>query len=411
MSAQSYTSARFWEWVNSHLGQDAARLRLASHPATDFNLSEAITQVECRSRYGKKLRQTLTRFPEFYFPSTLSGEQSTSDLLANFHANFVGADDNVVDLTSGLGIDALHMATKARHVTAIEQNSELCQALEYNAKGLKTENLKVVCGDCTELIDKLSGTVAYIDPARRAADGSRVFGLNDCQPDVTTLIPELSRNFRSLIIKASPMLDISRTIAELGTAVTDIYLIGTTTECKELFAILRFGEEKVGDVNIHAVTLFGQDAWSEFPFTREQEAEAMANIAEKMPMSGDILYVPYPATMKAAPTKLLSSDFGLNKFHANTHLYFGAPSNPVENFPGEKLEIVEVIPWQSKNIKRFKSRFPNVMVSTRNFGMSAEALRKKLGVKEGGAEQLRLFGIGLGNDHTDKILIVARPYK
>lgn len=409
MTNESYTDPTFWQWVNAHIGDDPSRLRLASHPKTGFDISEAVTQVECRNRFGKKLARTLTDFPDFYFPSTLAGEQSTSDALADYHTRYVRPDDVLVDLTAGLGIDVLHLARVADTAVAVERNPSLCRALEYNAKGLGVANLSVMNGDCRELVSELSGSVAFIDPARRAADGSRVFGLADCEPDVTALLPKLADHFDRLIVKASPMLDIARTIADLpGT--TDVIALGTSTECKELDILVALKEQgNAAEPTIRAVTILPDGQISEFRFTRSEEAETGVIQARRKPTAADLLYVPYPSVMKAAPVKLLSSRFGLAKFHSNTHLYFGPADSAATGFPGEVLQIVDVIPWQSKNLKRLKNTYPNVTVTVRNFGMTADALRAKLGVREGGPERLRLFGIGLGNDHTDRILVIARP--
>lgn len=409
MSLLSYTSPQFWEWVESHKGYDATQLRLASHKESDIDIPAAITQVDCRRRFGKKLAETLREFPHFYFPDTLSGEQATSDLLATFHKHFVQPDDNLVDLTAGLGIDLLHLARKVRQATAIERQKDLCQALEYNAKGLGISNLDVVNGDCSNI--EVSGTVAFIDPARRAHDGHRVFGFSECEPDLLSLLPKLRNNFTRLIVKASPMLDISRTISDLAPHVTDIYVLGTTTECKELIVLMDFNNTaRKSEPTIHAVTINANGSSIQYSFTRSEEAEAQPIKSSCQAVRGDIIYLPYPATMKAAPVKLLSSTFSLMKFHINTHLYYGTSSSIRWDFPGEKLEIIEIIPWQSKNLKRLKNKYPNVSVSVRNFGMTAEALRNKLGVREGGKDNLRLFGIGLGGDaHTDRLLVVGRP--
>ncbi|MCH5219537.1 MAG: hypothetical protein J1F20_03120 [Muribaculaceae bacterium] len=406
MPHQPFLQPQFWDWVDAHLHDDPVRLRLSMPKNADIDVNAAILQIESRKRFGKKLSETLREFPRFYFPDLLSGEQSTSDLLAAYHASFFEPGDTVVDMTAGLGIDIRHIASKVDKITAIERKEKLCDALRYNLGGLNINNVTVVEGDSRELIKELHGDVVFVDPARRSADGSRVFGMKDSEPDVIELLPMLRSNFKRAIIKASPMIDISLTLNEMP-GITDVYVLGTKTECKELDFIVDFNKEEINSVKIHAVTILTPDEISEFVFTREQENETPANKTTSRPVAGDNIYVPYPSTMKAAPVRLLSDMFGLNKFHNNTHLYFAPPSQEAKNFPGEALSIVDVIPWQSKNLKRFKTQYPNVSVTTRNFGMTAEELRKKLQVKEGGSERLRLFGVGLGNNHTDRLLIVA----
>ena len=76
-------TAEFFEWIAAHASDDVAKLRLKY----GREYGDAIMQIECRRKFGKKLEQTLASFPDFYFPSVLAGEQSTSDLLASFHAS------------------------------------------------------------------------------------------------------------------------------------------------------------------------------------------------------------------------------------------------------------------------------------------------------------------------------------
>ena len=409
-----WTEPFFWNWVGKNVKESPAKLILREKESGFEWIDCAVTQIECRKRFAKKLAVTLHKFPEFYFPTVLSGEQSTSDAIAAYHEKFVDEGDILVDLTAGLGIDVMHLCRKVKKATAIEKDSYLCKALEWNSKGLGIKNLDVINCDCKETLKTIEGTVVYIDPARRAANGSRVFGLSDCTPDITKILPDLKDRFNKLIIKTSPMLDISSLIVELqGTA--DVYAIGTATECKELVAIVDLSKDvpnketkKLDDVRIHAVTIRPELKTVEFTFTMAEEKAASASLMASRPKIGDILYEPFPSTMKAQPVKLLSERFNVKKFHINTHLYFGKPENIRYDFPGKLYEIVDLIVWQSKNLKRFKSKYPNVMVSVRNFGMTADALRAKLGVKENGSDRLRLFGIGLGKDHTDKLLVVCK---
>ena len=166
-------SKDMFDWVEKNIKADPAALRLKyAGKKGDIDYSAAILQIECRRKFGKKLQETLAAFPEFYFPSTLAGEQASSDVLAEYHSSLVPEGLSVVDLTSGLGIDVIHMARRASSVVAVERNRELVDALTYNAKGLAESSVvEPVCSDCVDFIDKCieSGRhfdMAFIDPAR-----------------------------------------------------------------------------------------------------------------------------------------------------------------------------------------------------------------------------------------------------
>ena len=180
-------SDSFFSWVRTNANADPMALRLKYAGKKDsFDYRGAITQIECRRKFGRKLQQTLASFADFYFPSVLSGEQASSDLLAEYHASLVPEGVSVVDFTSGLGIDALHMARRAASVVAVERNPDLNDALRYNAKGLHLEdNIETVCDDCVEFIDACIANgrrfdIGFIDPARRGTDGERLYALSEC---------------------------------------------------------------------------------------------------------------------------------------------------------------------------------------------------------------------------------------
>ena len=381
-----------YKWIAAHLNDNPDALRLAYHGRDDgFDYAGAIIQIECRRKFGSKLRRILEAFPKFTFPSVLAGEQATSDRLASYHASTIDDGGNVVDLTAGLGIDTIHIAAGAAHVTAIELDSARAKDLRYNLAGLGLGNVEVVEGDCIRYIDSCIASgkrfdTAFIDPARRASDGSRVYALSDCLPDVISLTPKLKQLSRHLMIKASPMLDITHTIGSLPVIPKGIAAVGTATECKELYIHIDFDSESEEPV-IEAVTLLPQEVVS-FSFLRSDENNASLPPLSAPLKAGDFIYEPYPSLMKTGVFKLLARDFNLSVFQPNTRLFYSTAK--VCGFPGQIYSVLETMPYASKIIKRFKSRYPRIEVAVRNFSISADALRAKLGVRDGG--DLRVYG-------------------
>lgn len=377
----------FWLWVDRHIADDPVRLRLKySHTAGDIDYNAAITQIECRQRFGKKLAATLAAIPRFYFPSKLAGEQSTSDRLAQFHASLVIAGNPIIDLTAGLGIDILHCSDVCSSAIAVERNPDTAYALRHNA-ALKPASVDVVCDDCRHFVagcgPSTSATV-FIDPARRAADGSRVFALSACEPDVTAMLPDIATICRRLVVKMSPMLDISHTIAALG-GCSRIIALGNTTDCKELIAVKDF-DAACSDTVIEAVTLSASGS-SSFAYSAARADDGQCRLA--MPCEGDYLYEPYPSLMKIGAPQLLAARFDLSSFHPNTRLFHSPDLH--KDFPGDIFQIERIVDYASKNIKRLKNDYPAISISARNFGLSAEQLRRQLGVRDGGDR--RLFAI------------------
>lgn len=390
----------FWSFIDRNKDIDPYKLRLKYHgeDLADF----AILQIECRKKYAKKLYMTIGR-SNWLFPDSISGEQCTSDILADFHTSLINDSDSVVDLTAGLGIDCIHMASKASSVTAVEINPLKAEILAYNTGD---DNINVVCANCRDFVSDYTGEkfdVAFIDPARRADDGSRVFSIADCSPNVVDMLSDIRRMAHRLIIKMSPMLDISHT-ASLLPCLSKIIVLGTTTECKELVAIVDFDKESDNESNgyiIEAVTICPGGTYRDLSFTWDENGSATPTFA--IPDAGDYLYMPYPAVMKAAPYNLLSEKYNVSLLHANTHIYVSSAFN--DAFPGTVMRIMEVLPYASSVIKRLNRKYKRLNITARNFSISAEALRKKLKVSDGG--EVRLFAVTCFDDKEYLCLAVS----
>jgi len=397
----------FYNFINEHINEDVSKLRLRYHGSESPWVNDAILQIECRKRFGKKLSQTLAENPRFIFPDTLAGEQSTGDITAQFHATLIEKDVDVVDLTCGLGIDSIHISRRARTVTACELDPHRADTLTLNAGQMNIGNLKAVNVNSIVALEngQLQGHTAFIDPARRSNDGGRVFSLSDCQPDIISMLPALHKNFKRLTAKVSPMLDITSLAAGMP-GVTDIYVIGTPTECKELVACVDLAETSLHEnTPVHAVTLGNDGVISTFTCSHDEESNTPQS-TYGIPSTGGIIYIPYPAVQKTGAVKLLSQKYGLTRPAANTHLFFSdRETTGSEKFPGKAYRVVDIMPWQSKVIKRFKTTYPRGWVAVRNFGITAEALGKKLGIKPGG--DLRI--IGFSDNSNARYLMVIKP--
>ena len=144
----------FWTWVDRHINDDPTTLRLKYPSAKDgIDYPLAITQIECRRKFGKKLKTTLEAVPHFLFPTRLAGEQSTSDRLADFHASLVIPGRDLMDMTAGLGIDAMHCSKVCSSVIALERNCNVADALTINSRQAGCDNLSVVCCDSREYME------------------------------------------------------------------------------------------------------------------------------------------------------------------------------------------------------------------------------------------------------------------
>ncbi len=375
------------QWMDAHKGEDFAKLRL-KYSRQQFAMT-AIMQMECRKKAASKLPETL-QHSLFTFPSTLSAEQCTSDMLARYHASMIAPGAKVLDMTCGLGIDAFHICATASSVTGIDIDSETVRTAAHNADVLNLNNFKAICADSTEYLRKTGNDaydVIFIDPARRSG-GHKVMLMSDCNPDVTKFLPAMLRAATQIIIKASPMLDIKNTVNLLSN-VKQIHAIGTATECKELLLVCERGWKE--SPSVYAVTVTnGKPIVIESPYNGiGNKAENATYLSELI--DGQYLYEPWPAIMKAGIHTRISMIDGICKLAPDTHLY--ASESLHKNFPGKKMRILRVWPYHKKNLSEISVSYPKANVSTRSFPLQAPQLAKTLKIQEGG--DLMLYGLSL----------------
>ncbi|MBD5366286.1 MAG: hypothetical protein HDR82_04630 [Bacteroides sp.] len=375
----------FWKWVSDHRKIDPYKLRLNYRADTPW-INDAIAQIEnerrAKNKFGNVAESHL--LPTLY-PIGLSIEQSTTPRIAMLHRQLAhitpGSPFRILEMTCGLGIDASFLASDAAtKLTAIELNSQIASVAEYNFKA--RENINIINGNSIDYLTNSNEhfNLIFIDPARRDDSGGRVYNLHDCTPDVTQLLPLMASKSDVIMIKMSPMLDVTQTLRDLPQT-TELYVVGERGECRELLAIIDTHRQVATPI----ITVWSDG--STFSFTQPEEAEAEASVS--MPRQGEFLLEPSAAMMKAAPFKLISQRYKASMIHPNTHVYT-ADYRP-EDFAGKVYQIDEMLPYSSSNIKRIKKMKLNCDVAVRNFNIGADELRSRLGINKSGEK--RLLGI------------------
>ena len=381
----------FADFILQHENDDPVRLLLARDKYPDMDIDLAVTTLEVR----KKLK---TKVPEWYavpslvYPSRLSGEQCSSSETARYKSSVVACHSersegiyNVADLTGGMGVDCWAFAQVAGEVLYNEMNDELARATELNFKELGVENVRfrncvVEPGKVGEVLDGFEPDVIFLDPARRAEDGRKVFLIEECQPDVLGLLPELFESSRFVLLKLSPMADITMACKRLGEHVREVHVVASGGECKELLFLL--DREWSGAFSTFVV---------EGGAVMEVPGQARNDVQMGMPEPGEMLFEPGKALAKAGAFNLPCERFGLTKLGYHTHLYAGsAVSEGLVPF-GKVLEIVDVMPLSNRTLKEAGKRWPQAEVTARNVPMTSDVLRKKLGCASGG--DVHLFGV------------------
>ena len=375
------------EWVDfilTHEGDDLGKLALAREryvaEVEDFDL--ALTTLEVRRKLREKVPQWYA-VPALRYPLRVSGEQCSSTETARYKAAVAAAAAKgcLADLTGGLGVDSWAFAQVFDRVLYNEMRPELSDAARRNFAELGLSNVTVSCAELVAgklplILGSFHPDILFLDPARRASDGRKVFRLEDCQPDVLQLLPELLDACPLVLLKLSPMADISLVCKQLG-CVKAVHVVGAEGECKELLLLLE--RDYVGP---YTLTVYSNGAVAEITKTPDPVGgDVLPDPPVVMPVpdwaSHPWLFEPGKALLKAGAFTW-PCRFGLQKLGQHTHYYLA--SGPVDTLTpfGKWFRILEVVPLNNRSIKEIGRRYPVADVTARNIPITSEALRAKL---------------------------------
>jgi len=385
------------EFVRAHEGDDLGKLALARErymtEVEDFDL--ALTTLEVRRKLRDKVPQWYA-VPSLRFPLRVSGEQCSSTETARYKAAVAAAAAKgcLADLTGGLGVDSWAFAQVFDRVLYNEMRPELADAARYNFAALGLGNVTVSCAELAAgklplILGSFHPDILFLDPARRAMDGRKVFRLEDCQPDVLQLLPELLSACPLVLLKLSPMADISLVCKQLG-CVKAVHVVGAEGECKELLLLLE--RDYAGP---YTLTVYSNGAVAEIS---APSGESPAQVSPRW------LFDPGKALLKAGAFTW-PCRFGLQKLGRHTHAYLSAAPVEALNPFGKWYEILEVTPLNNRSIKELGKKYPRAEVTARNLPLTSEQLRAKLGVKSGG--EVHIFGLH-ADAHAGNLLFVTR---
>lgn len=363
------------QFIRENLNTDVPTLALKKAPVgTDFSL--ALRQIAARQLLQKKVPQWAEN-EDLLFPAHLSIEQCSSEASAKYKAEQLEGQ-TFADLTGGLGVDTYYISQHFRQADYVEQQAELCDMAQHNFDVLdadvkvwneRAEDYLNHCGpkDCI-----------FVDPARRDEHGHKTVSIADCTPDVGALQDTLLQKAKRVMIKLSPMLDISKALEELH-HVKEVHVVAVANECKELDFVLE--RDYQGKVQFVCVNLLTDQP--EVRFMQEEERSCICHIADGV---SRYLYEPNPALMKAGCFKLLTERYEVSKLHKNSNLY--TSEQRITDFPGR---VFEVEGWAHYNKKLKQTLLPDVdkaSIAVRNFPLSVAELRKTLKIGDGDAVYL-----------------------
>ena len=380
---------------------------------TDEQFRFMLQQVDGYQRTKDKL-PTFAAIEDWWYPVRLSCEQCSSEATARYKSSLLPPSPfTLTDLTGGYGVDTYFMSEHATHAHYVERNEDLCKIVAHNFQTPRPQ-VYIHNTDAIHYLQEMPACdVIYLDPARRDQHGGKVFRLEDCEPNVVDILPILRSRSKLIIIKLSPMLDITQALQSLE-GIWDVHIVAVKNEVKEVLLVSCFdryhpvttteGYRRDNGGMVYATNLLPTSEGytsSILAFSKNEERDAQCQhfdvSRQHLTAPGAYIYEPNAAIIKAGAFKLIAQRYGLCKMAPNTHLYLS--QQLVENFPGRIWQILE------SNIKDAKNTHASIL--TRNYPLTPEQLRKKLKIKDD--DTYTIIGARLGDKPT--LLLAKRVHQ
>ncbi len=448
------------EFIAEHENDDLAALVLQRHRWPDIDVSLAAECIASRRKLRSKVPEWYAD-PSLVCPVSLSAEQCSSTATASYKAAVaqeacrlpleaireeqsarpcpvkgprsghcssaslqpaLPTSLRIADLTSGLGIDCWQFSKVAGAVLYNEMNPALFEAAKANLKRLGCDNVEFsnICispDTLPGLLDSFRPDLVFADPARRS-EGRKVFLPEDCSPDVLALQDIVLDRGCKMLLKLSPMADISLMLRKFH-CVKELHVVEADGECKELLLLMEPGFGGSPEMTVAIVD--GPSSYRVATFDYPALATAVPTYIAAMPEPGQILFEPGPALMKSGALNALSSSLGLPELGPSAH-YLCLGEDRLEDDKvyraldgfGKLFKVEEAATFGKASLRDFAVRWPGAEVTARALPLSSDELRLKLSslskkVPRGGMRcsgtDLHLFGVGTS---IGRLLISAR---
>ncbi|MEO0583266.1 MAG: hypothetical protein AAF135_13665 [Bacteroidota bacterium] len=374
---QILTDDRVRQLINDHIDEDPIRFAL-TFQSNEIPISLVSTQL-------KYLQRAKDKLPTYYnyraLIPPLAYEQASSERAAQMK-RFSGA--RCLDLTMGLGVDTLHFSHHFDHVTSLEIQPHLHQVGKHNFASMGISNVHMLHTSAEDFLHVYQDSpfdLIFVDPARRDAQGKRVYKLQDCAPNVIELWNNLRNIGKRIVVKVSPLYDIYAALREIPT-LTGISVISIKNEVKEVW--LEWEEGYEGS-NLLKLRLFDGEKETEFRFDWEGAVPPLT-----LPDTHPPYWVePDVAFYKARRLSTLAynhQDTWARGLNDAMGFIAAEVAEWEDQIPGRIFEVKEVFPFKPKQLKKyFKAQdLTRLHVIQRAFPLTVAQIRQQLNLREGG---------------------------
>lgn len=377
------------DFIEKSLQANISKLALSKNPFPEIDWKEIINQIVSKNKSKSKLPIWFAT-DGIYYPPSISIEQTSSETTAIYKANLISGK-SIIDVTGGFGVDCYYFSKKNEKVVHCEKNAELSEIVKHNYKKLQVNNIDCLAENSTEFLTNSNTTFdwIYIDPSRRSDVKGKVFLLKDCLPNVPTNLDLYFSKSKNILIKTAPILDITAGINELN-HIKSIHIVAIDNEVKEVLWILE--KEYFGEIEIISVNIQKEN-------TDTNSFILGKNTPTTFGLPSLFLYEPNAPLLKSGCSDNLSMLLDINKLHPHSHLFTNLK---LVDFPGRRFIIETQLPYKKEELKKHIEG-KKMNITTRNFPLTVEEIRKKHKIADGG----NVYTFFTTNINDEKIVLIC----
>ena len=385
----SLLSAEIQEYIHKSLQVNISKLALSKNPFPEVDWKEIINQIVSKNKSQHKL-PTWFNTDNIYYPPSISIEQTSSEITAKYKSELISGN-SLIDLTGGFGVDDYYFSKKFERVIHCERNVALSEIVQHNYGVLNVTNITCLAQNSTDVLMQSDSTFdwIYIDPSRRSDVKGKVFLLKDCLPNVPENLSLYFSKSQSILIKTAPILDITAGCMELEN-IKAIHIVAIENEVKEILWLLEKGYND--EIELNAVNIQKEKTDCNI-FILGEHTPARFSLPQ------EFLYEPNAPLLKSGGVDYLCDALHISKLHPHSHLF---THSEVIDFPGRRFSINEVIPFKKENLKK-QLEGKKMNITTRNFPLTVEEIRKKYKIADGGT----VYAFFTTNINNEKIVLIC----
>lgn len=352
-------------FIREHLQADVTRLlfKFQKDPAKRM----LIEQIAARQAIRKKLPE-LYNEPNLKLAPKQNLEQCSSEAVAKLKGEMLGHGQTLLDLSGGFGVDFRYLMAYFQEGYFVEPDLDL---MPLSRRHLEDSLMEKKLHFHAVTAEKFIGSkpkefdLAYIDPSRRSGAQKRLFAVEEYQPNLVEILPDLRQLSSKTYAKLSPMIPIEAYLKRLPN-VAEVWVISERNECKEVGFLWREDRGSYPPL-IRCWDIQGQDF-------KYYAAQSKPNLRAELGEINKYLYLPNSSILKAGLQDQVAEQFDLRKLDVNTQLF--TSEGFVENFPGRSFRVLSLHKAYASELK--KRAF---QVISRNFPDKPQQIEAKLKIK------------------------------